>query len=81
MDEATGGLFEHLVNDTTNVLFNDLWLRPDLTPCDRSLITVTALLSRGQIDQIGFHLNKAMDNGLAATQAEEVLSHLAYYIG
>ncbi|MFY3772340.1 hypothetical protein AHYW_003725 [Providencia manganoxydans] len=81
VDEATGGLFEHLADDTTNVLFNDLWLRPDLTPRDRSLITVTALLANGQVGQIGFHLNKAMDNGLTATQAEEVLSHLAYYVG
>lgn len=73
--------FPHLVDDTTAVLFHDLWLRTYLTPRDRSLITVSALISNGQVDQISFHLNKAMDNGLTQEQAAEVVSHLAYYAG
>lgn len=70
-----------LVEDTTNVLFRDLWLRPDLAPRDRSLITVSALIANGQVAQIPFHLNRAMDHGLTQAEAGEVLSHLAFHVG
>jgi 4-carboxymuconolactone decarboxylase len=72
------------VRDTADVLFRDLWLRPDLAPRDRSLVTVSALISAGQVAQIPFHLNRAMDNGLTraeAQEAQEAISHLAYYAG
>jgi len=70
-----------LVQYTTDYLFRDLWLRPDLAPRDRSLITVAALISTGQVEQITFHLNRAMDNGLTEEQAAEVITHLAFYAG
>ena len=70
-----------LVGYTTDVLFRDLWLRPDLAPRDRSLVTVSALIASGQVAQVTFHLNKAMDNGLTAEQAGEVVTHLAFYAG
>jgi 4-carboxymuconolactone decarboxylase len=52
-----------VVQYTTDVLFRDLWLRPDLAPRDRSLVTVSALIANGQVAQISYHLNRAMDNG------------------
>jgi 4-carboxymuconolactone decarboxylase len=70
-----------LVECTTDYLFKDLWLRPDLAPRDRSLITVAALIANSQIGQIPFHLNRAMDNGLTQEQAAEVITHLAFYTG
>jgi 4-carboxymuconolactone decarboxylase len=70
-----------LVQFTTDVLFRDLWLRPDLAPRDRSLVTVSALVATGQVAQITYHLNRAMDNGLTREEAGEVLSHLAFYAG
>ena len=70
-----------LVHYTTDVLFRDLWLRPDLAPRDRSLITVSALIAAGQVAQIAFHLNRAMDNGLTQAEAAEVITHLAFYAG
>jgi 4-carboxymuconolactone decarboxylase len=66
---------------TTDVLFRDLWLRPGLAPRDRSLVTVTALIASGQVAQVPFHLNRAMDNGLTRRQAAEVVTHLAFYAG
>lgn len=66
---------------TTDVLFRDLWLRPGLAPRDRSLVTVTALIASGQVAQVPFHLNRAMDNGLTRPQAAEVVTHLAFYAG
>ena len=66
---------------TTDVLFRDLWLRPDLAPRDRSLVTVSALIASGQVTQIPYHLNRAMDNGLTQAQAAESITHLAFYTG
>lgn len=70
-----------IVQYTTDVLFRDLWLRPDLSPRDRSLATVSALIASGQVAQISYHLNRAMDNGLTQAQAAEVVMHLAFYAG
>lgn len=81
VDESVGPVSRGLVQCTTSALFNDLWLRPGLSPRDRSLITVTTLVANGQVAQIGYHLNRAMDNGLTQTEASELLSHLAFYAG
>jgi len=70
-----------IVQNTSDVLFRDLWLRPDLAPRDRSLVTVSALIASGQVAQITYHLNKAMDNGLTQEQGAEVVTHLAFYAG
>lgn len=56
-----GDVAPGLVQYTTEVLFRDLWLRPELAPRDRSLITISALIASGQVAQIPYHLNRAMD--------------------
>jgi 4-carboxymuconolactone decarboxylase len=76
-----GAVSPGVVQYTTDVLFRDLWLRPDLAPRDRSLVTISALIASGQVAQLGSHLNRAMDNGLTQPQASEVLTHLAFYAG
>ncbi len=70
-----------VVQYTTDILFRDLWLRPDLAPRDRSLVTLSALIASGQVAQIPYHLNRAMDNGFTREQTGEVLTHLAFYVG
>jgi 4-carboxymuconolactone decarboxylase len=79
--EQFGQVAPGVVQYTTDVLFRDLWLRPDLAPRDRSLVTVSALIASGQVAQIPYHLNRAMDNGLTQAQAAETLTHLAFYTG
>jgi 4-carboxymuconolactone decarboxylase len=76
-----GAVAPGLVQYTTDPLFRDVWLRPDLAPRDRSLVTISALIANGQIAQLSVHLNKAMDNGLTQTEAGEVITHLAFYTG
>ena len=66
---------------TTDTLFHDLRLRPDLAPRDRSLVTVSSLITAGHVAQLPYHLNRAMDNGLTRAQASEVVAHLAFYAG
>lgn len=78
---SLGGTTPGLVQNTTDLLFRDLWLRPALAPRDRSLATVTALIASGQIAQIPYHPNKAMDTGLTATEAGEIVTHVAFYAG
>ena len=81
VEQNFGAVAAGVVQYTTDLLFRDLWLRPGLAPRDRSLITVTALIASGQVAQITYHLNRAMDNGLTKEQASEVLTHLAFYAG
>jgi alkylhydroperoxidase/carboxymuconolactone decarboxylase family protein YurZ len=69
--EQFGKVASGVVQYTTDVLFRDLWLRPDLVRRDRSLVTVSALIASGQVAQLGGHLNRAMDNGLTQAQAAE----------
>jgi 4-carboxymuconolactone decarboxylase len=76
-----GAVSPGLVQNTTDLLFTDLWLRPALAPRDRSLVTVSALIASGQSQQITYHLNRAMDNGLTQTEASEIPTHLAFYSG
>ena len=47
-----------VVKYTTEALFLDLWLRPGLAPRDRSLVTVSALVTAGQVAQVPYHLNR-----------------------
>ena len=79
------GQFENVspgvVQYTTEILFRDLWLRPELAPRDRSLVTVSALVASGQVAQISYHLSRAMDNGLTQAGASEALTQLAFYAG
>ena len=76
-----GKFFPGVVQYTTDVLFRDLWLRPDLAPRDRSLVTVSALIANGQTAQLTPHLNRAMDNGLTRTEASEAITQMAFYVG
>jgi 4-carboxymuconolactone decarboxylase len=81
VEQNFGAVAPGMVQYTTDLLFHDLWLRPALAPRDRSLVTVSALIASGQVAQITYHLNRAMDNGVTQAQASEVLTHLAFYAG
>jgi 4-carboxymuconolactone decarboxylase len=81
VDAVTGSVAPELARYTNDVLFGDLWRRTGLTPRDRSLITVASLITQGQVAQLPFHLNRAMDHGLTEGQAAEVVNHLAFYVG
>jgi hypothetical protein len=42
---------------------SDLWKRPDLSPRDRSAVTISALIATGQTAALKPELNRALDNG------------------
>ena len=76
-----GDVSQGVVDTTEQMLFLDLWRRPALEPRDRSMVTVAALIASGQPEQMTFHLNRAMDNGMTQEEAGAMLSHLAFYAG
>src|SRR5690348_12151882 len=63
------------------VLFGDVWERPGLSPRDRSLITVASLVALYRINELPFHLKKALENGVTRDELIEVITHLAFYSG
>ena len=70
-----------VVQYTSELLFHDLWLRPDLAPRDRSLATISALIASGQVAQLSSHFTRALNNGLTSDESGEVLTQLAFYAG
>ncbi|RJT45432.1 carboxymuconolactone decarboxylase family protein [Rahnella woolbedingensis] len=66
---------------TDQVLFGDLWKREELSPRDRSLITVAALIALNRNEQLPFHLSLAVKNGVTHTELSETITHLAFYAG
>lgn len=79
VQDTYGQTSQGVVDFTRDPLFLDLWQRSDLTPRDRSLVTVSSLVANGQVEQVPFHLNRAMDNGLTRAEASEALTQLAFY--
>ena len=70
-----------LVGFTDDVLFGQVWTRPELSPRDRSLVTVTALATAGNTEQLTYHLGLARENGVTEAELVEAITHLAFYAG
>src|SRR3954462_11588254 len=70
-----------LVHLTDDVLFGEVWERPQLSRRERSLITVAALTAGGNAEQLTFHLQYAKDNGATEEELIEAITHLAFYAG
>ncbi|GGM97818.1 carboxymuconolactone decarboxylase family protein [Streptomyces fuscichromogenes] len=79
--QLIGDTAPKLVELTDEVLFGDVWAREELSPRDRSLITVSALVALYRTEQLGSHLRRALDNGLTQDELAEAITHLAFYAG
>lgn len=79
--QLIGDFAPKLVDLTDGVLFGDIWERSELSPRDRSLITVASLITSGSTDQLPGHLARAKTNGLTETELKEAIIHLAFYAG
>ncbi len=66
---------------TEDVLFDDAWKRPELSPRDRSLITVATLVALYRTNELPFHLKFALQNGVTREELIELITHLAFYAG
>lgn len=77
----TGDFAPKLAQLTDDVLFGDVWARPQLSPRDRSLVTISALIAMNRPDQLRSHLVRARDNGVTEEQVVETITQLAFYAG
>ncbi len=76
-----GDFAPKLVELTDDVLFGDVWERPGLSKRDRSLVTVSALIALNRTEQLRFHIERALDNGVKKDELVEAITHLAFYSG
>lgn len=79
--KTIGDIAPKLAQLTDDVLFGDVWERPQLSKRDRSLITCAALVATGKTEQMSFHLPRALENGVTQDELVEMITHLAFYAG
>ena len=79
--QLVGDVAPKLAELTDDVLFGDVWARPQLSRRDRSLVTVSALIAMNRPDQLRSHLALAKQNGLSEEELSEAITHLAFYAG
>jgi 4-carboxymuconolactone decarboxylase len=79
--KTIGDFAPKLADLSDRVLFGDVWERPELSKRDRSLATVAALVALHRPEQLRFHLDYALQNGLKKEELIELITHLAFYAG
>lgn len=79
--KAYGDVAPQLADLSDRVLFGEVWNRPELSPRDRSLITVAALVAGYRHNELPPHVAKALDNGVTREELAEIVTHLAFYCG
>jgi 4-carboxymuconolactone decarboxylase len=80
-EKLFGDFAPAFVGFTDDVLFGQVWTRPQLTPKERSLVTVACLMTSGNTDQLVYHLGLAKENGATEEELIEAITHLAFYAG
>src|SRR5256714_4326284 len=80
-EKMFGDFAPALVGFTDDVLFGQVWTRPQLSAKERSLVTVAALTAGGNTEQLVYHLGFARENGATEEELIEAITHLAFYAG
>lgn len=81
LKEMIGDIAPKLLEITDEVILGDIWKRDELSPRDRSLITISSLITMKNTDQLRVHLDMGKENGLSEAELIEVITHLAFYVG
>jgi 4-carboxymuconolactone decarboxylase len=79
--QLMGDIAPKLAELTDEVLYADIWERPQLSKRDRSLITVASLVALNRPDQLRSHLALAKQNGVTEEELIETITHMAFYSG
>ena len=79
--QLMGGVAPKLAELTDDVLYGDIWERPQLSKRDRSLIAVATLIAMNCPDQPCSHLALARQNGVTEDELIDTITHLAFYAG
>ncbi len=64
-----------------NVLYGDIWERPQLSARDRSLITVAVTQALYATNELRIHIGRALDNGVTQSEIGELIGHVLWYSG
>ncbi len=80
-EKMFGDFAPALVHFTDDVLFGQIWPRQELSPKERSLVTVACLVTNGNTEQLVYHLGLARRNGASEQELIEAITHLAFYAG
>jgi 4-carboxymuconolactone decarboxylase len=80
-EKMFGDFAPALVGLTADVLFGQVWKRRELSPKERSLVTVASLTTSGNTEQLVYHLGLAKQNGATEQELIEAITHLAFYAG
>ncbi len=78
---SIGDFSPKLAQLTDDVLYGDVWERPQLAKRDRSLVTVAALIAMNRPDQLRSHFARARANGVTKEELIETITHMAFYAG
>jgi 4-carboxymuconolactone decarboxylase len=78
---AMGDFAPKLAEITDDVLYADVWERPQLSRRDRSLVTVAALIAMNRPDQLRSHITRGRANGVTLEEVVETITHMAFYAG
>lgn len=79
--QLLGDIAPKLAELGDDLLFGDIWERPELSKRDRSLITCTALVALGKTEQMMTHFPRAIRNGVTREELIEMITHMAFYAG
>ena len=80
-DHPSAGVSPHLVELSQDVLYGDVWERPQLSKRDRSIATLAVLIAKFRTDELRSHIHRALDNGVTEEEIGELICHLAFYGG
>ena len=61
--------------------WGEIWARPGLSRRDRSIATVSSLVTAGHEAELRMHLRAALRNGLTPDELSEILLHTSLYAG
>jgi 4-carboxymuconolactone decarboxylase len=79
--DAVRSVAPALEHYTQDHLYGDVWKRPGLNSRDRSLVTIAALIARGEAEALNYYADQALENGVKPAEISETITHLAYYSG
>lgn len=79
--EAVRAVVPRMIELSEDVIYGDIWERPNLSKRDRSLFVIAALIASYRPEQLKGHIGRGFDNGLTKDEISEMITHLAFYSG
>jgi len=77
-DDDVRSVSPALEQTTKKSLLGGVWKRPGLSPRDRSVVTVAALIARIQNIEMPYHFALALHHGVKPSELSEIITHLAF---